>query len=51
MFFVVQVLLALNLQATLIYLQLGGILPNLDLIDCNLQNESAKHFGSELIKN
>ena len=24
---------------------------NLDLIDCNLQNKSAKHFGSELMNN
>ena len=51
MFFVVQVVLALTLQDTLIYPLLAGVLSSLDLIDCNLENKSTTHFGSKLMNN
>ena len=43
--------LLLTLQATLIYPLVAGVLSNLNLIDCNLENKSTKHFGSELMNN
>ena len=51
MFLVVQLVLALTLQATLIYPLLADDLSNIDLIDCNLENKSTTHFGSELMNN